>query len=115
MKEFRRLLAQAWPYRIRFALACVAMAGFGVTSAGLAYLIKPIFDDVLIQNINLGRVAGLIVVLYLAKGLCSYFATYLMSWVGQRTIMDLQLHEAARILCAGGGRSDGEDKEYGTH
>ena len=74
------------------------MAGFGVTSAGLAYLIKPIFDDVLIQNINLGRVAGLIVALYLAKGLCSYFATYLMSWVGQRTIMDLRNGLYERVI-----------------
>ena len=74
------------------------MAGFGITSAGLAYLIKPIFDDVLIQNINLGRVAGLIVVLYLAKGICSYFATYLMSWVGQRTIMDLRNRLYDRVI-----------------
>ncbi len=66
------------------------MAGFGVTSAGLAYLIKPVFDDVLIANVNLGRVAGLIIILYLVKGLSSYFATYLMSWVGQRTVMDLR-------------------------
>ena len=74
------------------------MAGFGITSAGLAYLIKPIFDDVLIQNINLGRVAGLIVALYLAKGLCSYFATYSMSWVGQRTIMDLRNRLYERVI-----------------
>ena len=74
------------------------MAGFGITSAGLAYLIKPIFDDVLIQNINLGRVAGLIVVLYLAKGLCSYFASYFMSWVGQRTIMDLRNRLYERVI-----------------
>ena len=98
MKEFRRLLAQAWPYRNRFAVACLAMVGFGVTSAGLAYLIKPVFDDVLIQNVNLGRVAGLIIVLYLAKGIFSYFATYLMSWVGQRTIMDLRNRLYERVI-----------------
>ena len=66
------------------------MVGFGVTSAALAYLIKPVFDEVLIQNVNLGRTAWLIIVLYLGKGLFSYFATYLMSWVGQRTVMDLR-------------------------
>ena len=71
-------------------MACLAMVGFGATSAGLAYLIKPIFDDVLIQNVNLGPIAGLIIVLYFSKGLFSYFATYLMSWVGQRTVMDLR-------------------------
>ncbi len=90
MNELRRLLSQAWPYRGRFAVACLAMLGYGAASAGLAYLIKPVFDDVLIQHVNLGRVAGLIVILYVVKGLFSYFATYLMSWVGQRTVMDLR-------------------------
>ena len=66
------------------------MVGFGATSGGLAYLIKPVFDDVLIQNENLVQVAALIIVLYLAKGIFSYFSTYLMSWVGQRTVMDLR-------------------------
>jgi subfamily B ATP-binding cassette protein MsbA len=90
VSELRRLLSHAWPYRGRFALACVAMVGYGAASAGLAYLIKPVFDDVLIQQTNLLLVATLIVVLYLGKGLFSYFATYLMSWVGQRTVMDLR-------------------------
>jgi subfamily B ATP-binding cassette protein MsbA len=90
VSELRRLLSHAWPYRGRFLVACAAMAGYGVSSAGLAYLIKPVFDDVLIQQTNLGRVAPLIIVLYLSKGLFSYFATYLMSWVGQRTVMDLR-------------------------
>jgi len=63
---------------------------YGAASAGLAYLIKPVFDDVLIQHVNLGLVGSLIVVLYAVKGLFSYFATYLMSWVGQRAVMDLR-------------------------
>ena len=90
MSELRRLLAQARPYRGRFLLACVAMIGFAISSAGLAYLIKPIFDDVLIQQVNLEGVALAIIVLYVAKGLFSYFSTYLMSYVGQRTVMDLR-------------------------
>jgi subfamily B ATP-binding cassette protein MsbA len=63
---------------------------YGAASAGLAYLIKPVFDDVLIQHVNLGLVGSLIVILYAVKGLFSYFATYLMSWVGQRAVMDLR-------------------------
>lgn len=66
------------------------MAGFAATSAGLAYLIKPVFDDVLIQQVRLKQVALAIIVLYVAKGFFSYFATYLMSYVGQRTVMDLR-------------------------
>jgi subfamily B ATP-binding cassette protein MsbA len=90
LNDLRRLLSQAWPYRGRLFLACVSMLGYGAASAGLAYLIKPVFDDVLIQHVNLGLVGSLIVILYAVKGLFSYFATYLMSWVGQRAVMDLR-------------------------
>jgi subfamily B ATP-binding cassette protein MsbA len=90
LKDLRRLLAQAWPYRGRLAAACISMLGYGAASAGLAYLIKPILDEVLIQQVNLGVIATLIVLLYAVKGLFSYFATYLMSWVGQRAVMDLR-------------------------
>jgi len=41
VKEFRRLLAQAWLYRLRFAVACLAMVGFGATSV-LATHSRPI-------------------------------------------------------------------------
>jgi subfamily B ATP-binding cassette protein MsbA len=98
MSELRRLLQQARPYRWRFVLACGAMVGFAATSAGLAYLIKPIFDEVLVQQVNLGPVALAIVVLYLAKGVFSYFSTYLMSYVGQRTVMDLRNRLYRHIL-----------------
>ncbi|MGH9462609.1 MAG: ABC transporter transmembrane domain-containing protein, partial [Vicinamibacteria bacterium] len=98
MSELRRLVQQARPYRLRFVLACGAMVGFAATSAGLAYLIKPIFDEVLIQQVNLGPVALAIVVLYLAKGVFSYFSTYLMSYVGQRTVMDLRNRLYRHIL-----------------
>jgi subfamily B ATP-binding cassette protein MsbA len=98
MSELRRLVQQARPYRWRFVLACGAMVGFAATSAGLAYLIKPIFDEVLIQQVNLGPVALAIVVLYLAKGVFSYFSTYLMSYVGQRTVMDLRNRLYRHIL-----------------
>ncbi len=98
MSELRRLFQQARPYRVRFVLACVAMVGFAATSAGLAYLIKPIFDEVLIQQVNLGPVALAIIVLYLGKGVFSYFSTYQMSYVGQRTVMDLRNRLYRHIL-----------------
>jgi len=74
------------------------MVGFAVSSAGLAYLIKPVFDDVLIQQVRLRQVAVAIVALYLAKGVFSYFSTYLMSLVGQRTVMDLRNRLYRHIL-----------------
>ncbi len=86
------------------------MVGFAASSAGLAYLIKPVLDDVLIQQIHLEQVALAIIVLYLGKGLFSYFSTYLMSFVGQRTVMDLRNRLYSHVL----GQSLGFFKKKST-
>ena len=86
----RRLWQYAWPYRGRFSVALLAMTVFGAASAGLAYLIKPIFDDVLPNRDQLGFVAGAMLGCYLFKGLASYASTCLMAGVGQRVIRDVR-------------------------
>ena len=47
MTAFLRLLEFARPYRGRLTGAVAAMIVYGIASAGIAYLIKPIFDEVL--------------------------------------------------------------------
>lgn len=66
------------------------MALYAAGSAGLAALIKTIFDDVLQDRSQLGTVAWAIVGLNLLKGLGSYGSSYLMAWVGQRVVMDVR-------------------------
>lgn len=90
MRAFLRLLRYARPYRARLASAILAMLVYGAASAYLAYLIKPIFDEVLPNRERLGSVAGALIGVYLLKGLGSYFSTYLMAEVGQRVVMDLR-------------------------
>ncbi|MEC7767678.1 MAG: ABC transporter transmembrane domain-containing protein, partial [Acidobacteriota bacterium] len=90
MNIVRRLWQYAWPYRGRFSVALLAMTVFGAASAGLAYLIKPIFDDVLPNRDQLGFVAGAMLGCYLFKGLASYASTCLMTGVGQRVIRDVR-------------------------
>jgi ATP-binding cassette, subfamily B, bacterial MsbA len=85
-----RLFAYAWPYKARLGWAVVAMAIYAVGSAGLAALIKTIFDHVLQDRSKLGMVAWAIVGLNLLKGLGSYGSSYLMAWVGQRVVMDVR-------------------------
>jgi len=86
----RRLWLYAWPYRIRLFAALLAMAVFGAASAGLAYLIKPIFDDVLPNREQLGFVIGTLIGCYLLKGASSYLSTYLMTGVGQRVVRNVR-------------------------
>jgi len=86
----RRLFAYATPYRGRMFWAVLGMIVYAVGSAGLAYLIKPIFDNVLPKQQDVGRIAWAIVVVYLLKGIGSYVSSYLMADVGQRVVMDLR-------------------------
>jgi len=86
----RRLFAYAKPYRGRMCWAVAGMTVYAVGSAGLAYLIKPIFDNVLPNQHDVALVAWAIVVVYLLKGVGSYVSSYLMADVGQRVVTDLR-------------------------
>jgi subfamily B ATP-binding cassette protein MsbA len=86
----RRLFGYSKPYRGLMAWALVGMIVYAVGSAGLAYLIKPIFDNVLPKQQDVARVAWAIVGVYFLKGVGSYVSSYLMAAVGQRVVMDLR-------------------------
>src|SRR5258708_4978488 len=86
----RRLFHYARPYRVRLAWAIVGMVVYAIGSAGLAYLIKPIFDSLLPKQQYVALTAWAIVGVYLLKGVGSYVASYLMADVGQRVVMDLR-------------------------
>jgi subfamily B ATP-binding cassette protein MsbA len=68
----------------------VATGGYAAAGAALAYTVKPIFDRVLIQGLDVGRISALIVGLYLLKGLSSYISTALMASAGQLAVTDLR-------------------------
>jgi subfamily B ATP-binding cassette protein MsbA len=86
----RRLFAYAKPYRGRMWWAVTGMIVYAIGSAGLAYLIRPIFDSVLPKQQDVARVAWAIVIVYLLKGIGSYVSSYLMAAVGQRVVTDLR-------------------------
>ena len=90
MSLLLRLLEYARPHRARLAWALVAMVLYGASSAGLAALIQPIFDDVLPSRQSLLPITAAILVVYLVKGVGSYLSGYLMTDVGQRVVRDLR-------------------------
>ncbi len=96
--QFLRLFSYTRPYRGRLMLSWMATAGYATSGAILVSKIKPIFDEVLIQGINVGRMALVILVLYLIKGACSYFSTTLVASVGQRAVTDLRIGLYEHIL-----------------
>jgi subfamily B ATP-binding cassette protein MsbA len=95
-----RLFAYSRPYRAQFAAALAAMLVYAGASALVAYLIKPIVNKVLPGQdwLPFASWATLILVAYLAKGLGSYFSTYLMTDIGQRVVRDLRNQLFGHIL-----------------
>src|SRR5262245_49470961 len=94
----QRLFQYATPYRVRLGWAIVGMVVYAIGSAGLAYLIKPIFDSVLPKQQDGYWIAWGIVAVYLLKGIGSYVSSYLMVDVGQRVVMDLRNELFRHIL-----------------
>jgi subfamily B ATP-binding cassette protein MsbA len=85
-----RLWTYAQRYRPRLAAAMVAMAVYGAGTAGVATLIRPIFDEVLPTQRNLLPITVAILGVYILKGLGAYLSSYLMADVGQRVVYDLR-------------------------
>src|SRR5689334_11949379 len=66
------------------------MVVYAIGSAGLAWLVKPIFDSVLPNQQQVAFIVWAIVAVNLLKGIGSYVSSYLMTDVGQRVVMDLR-------------------------
>ena len=98
MNALFRLLRYSAPYRLRLGWAIVAMLAYAAASAGHAYLIKPILDNVLPRQEQVAQVAWAIIGLYLVKGIGGYFSDYLMADVGQRVVRDLRNRLHAHML-----------------
>lgn len=91
--SYIRLLAYCKPYKMRLAaaLACMILSSvFGIIPP---WLIKNIVDDVLINKeaSTLNLLAIGIITLYILKALFGYGHMYLMTWVGQKVVIDIRL------------------------
>ena len=91
--SYIRLLSYCKPYKTRLvtALICMVMSSlFGIIPP---WLIKNVVDDVLIAKrmavLNLLAVG--IIVIYILKAGFGYAHMYLMTWVGQKVVIDLRL------------------------
>jgi subfamily B ATP-binding cassette protein MsbA len=84
------LFAYAKPYRGRLALAVAGMLLYAAGAAGLAALVRPILDNVLVNQERLAFTAWALIGVYLLKGIGSYASSYLMADVGQRVVTDLR-------------------------
>ncbi len=99
----RRLIAEhvrPQAGRLACALACMALAA--AATAGVAWLMEPVLDEVFIARnaAMLPVVAISILVVFTVKGLATYGQAVLMSYIGQRIIADIQNRMFAHLMHA---------------
>jgi subfamily B ATP-binding cassette protein MsbA len=74
------------------------MALYAAGSVATAWLIRPIYDQVLWKQEDVPWIAALILAAYFLKGVGAYVSGYLMTDVGQRVVMDLRNRLFRHIL-----------------
>ena len=90
MGRLVRLFGYTRPYRALLLASWAATAGYALAGAGLAHMVEPIFDKVLIDNVQVVSVSLTILALYALKGLCSFLSTTMVAAAGQRAVTDLR-------------------------
>lgn len=92
MTLYLRILAYIKPYmhRLVFAMVCTIMAAAG--NLYIPWIIKDMIDQVLAdKNAEmLNWIAGSIIAIFIVRGCFWYGQNYLMSYVGQRVIIDIR-------------------------
>ncbi len=89
---YRRMLAYVRPYAPRLLLAMVFMVVTSAFHGAVAFLVKPVLDEIFIDR-DAARLAILPFVLlgiYLVRGGSEFAHVYLMNGVGQRVIRDIR-------------------------
>jgi subfamily B ATP-binding cassette protein MsbA len=92
LRLYARLLTYLKPHKWRMTAAIAAMLGVSALTALLAYMVKPVLDDVFFakRESMLYLLPPLVVVLYLVKGFLSYTHNFQMSYIGNATVTRLR-------------------------
>jgi subfamily B ATP-binding cassette protein MsbA len=103
----RRLLVRLWRdhigrYKGRLVAALACMVMVAVSTAAVAYVMKPVIDDVFVNRDRdmLVMVSVAILVIFVVKGLSTFGQTALMTFVGQRVIADMQIRMFSHLMGA---------------
>ncbi len=92
MKNYKRLLQYMRPYTRRFILAvfCIIMAA--AANLYLPWIIKDMVDKVLAEKdmFMLNVISAGIVITFLVRGIFYYGQSYLVSYIGERVIIDVR-------------------------
>ncbi len=89
---YRRILNFVRPYYGRLVAATFCMVIVSAFSGAIAFLVKPVLDDIFINQdaTKLFVIPVLVAAIFLLKGFFDFAQAYLMAWVGQRVIRDIR-------------------------
>ena len=92
MKNYMRLLAYIKPYTRRLVMAVICIIMAAGANLYLPWIIKDMIDDVLMSKdmLMLNLIAAGILVVMFTRGVFYYGQSYLVSYVGQRVIIDVR-------------------------
>lgn len=92
MNTYKRLMSYIRPYLPRLSLAVICIIAAASANLYVPWVIKEVIDKVLAEKdmMMLNTIAFGIVVVYLLRGIFFYGQTYLMSYIGQRVIIDIR-------------------------
>lgn len=92
MKNYVRLLKYIKPYLQRMFVAIVCILFAASANLYVPWILRDIIDEVLTtKNMSmLNTIAGGIVVVFFLRGIFFYGQTYLMSYIGQKVIIDIR-------------------------
>lgn len=101
MNLYLRLLNYVRPYLPRLILAVLCTCLAAGCNLYLPWIIKDVVDKVLVQKDvrMLYLIAASIVVVFIIRGLFFYGQNYLMSWVGQRVVIDIRGAIFRKLQC----------------
>ena len=96
----KNLLFYLKSYKFRFGIAVLCTLVVASLNAFPALLVKYAVDDVLIsKNVKMAVLLSLVlVVIYLFKGVFSYFQSYFMELVGHRVVVDVRSKLHSRMM-----------------
>ncbi len=97
---YLRLLKYVAPYRRVFALALLGMMVTAATEPALPAIFKPLLDGTFVEKDEtiMRWMPVVIVGLFVVRGLAEYVASYSITWVGNKVVMDLRNAMFAKLL-----------------
>jgi ATP-binding cassette, subfamily B, bacterial MsbA len=96
----RRLLGLVYPYRGRAVLSLVAMAGTAATQPMLGKALELLIDNAFGKPIDfsLWLIPGILLGIFILRGICTFSTAYLNNWVMSRVLNDLRRMAFDKLL-----------------